>query len=252
MQRRPVRDYVLIVLAVAFVAMTTRLGFWQLSRLAQRRAQNAEVVARLADPPIPVDRLTHDSAALHYRRVTLHGAYDYAHEIKIADRTRDGSPGVNILTPLHIAGTDTAVLINRGWVYAPDGVTVDLSHWREGDSLSGSGYARPLFKPFPGSAVLPNRPDSFRWVDLNALRARIPYPVYPFVIVLDGDSLAHGNIPPRIPAPPLDEGPHKSYAIQWFSFAIIGVVGMFFYLRVLPDKSLDDVLTPDRRSSKER
>jgi len=251
MRRRPVRDYFLIVFAIAFVALTTRLGFWQLHRLAQRRAQNAEVIARLADPPVPVDRLTHDSAALHYRRVTLHGAYDYAHEIKISDRTRDGSPGVNILTPLRIAGTDTAVLVNRGWVYSPDGVTVDLAPWREGDSLSGSGYARPLFKPFPGSAVLPTRPDAFRWVDLNAIKKRIPYPVYPFVIVLDGDSLAHGRTPPRIPAPPLDEGPHKSYAIQWFSFAIIGVVGMFFYLRVLPDKSLNGLGQPGSKSSEE-
>jgi surfeit locus 1 family protein len=236
---RPVRDYVLSALAVAFVVVTTWLGFWQLRRLAQRRAQNAEVVARLADPPIPVRALTHDSAALHYRRVRLHGAYDYAHQIKVTERTRDGSPGVNIITPLHIAGTDTAVLVNRGWVYAPDGVTVDLAPWREADSLTGTGYARPLFKPFPGSAILPSRPDAFRWLDLAALRTRIPYPVYPFVIVLDGDDAAHGHVPPRVPPPPLDEGPHRSYAIQWFSFAIIAVVGMFFFLRAKPDRSLD-------------
>ncbi|HEY5086942.1 MAG TPA: SURF1 family protein [Gemmatimonadaceae bacterium] len=249
---RPVRDYVLSALAIAFVVVTTWLGFWQLRRLAQRRAQNAEVIARLANPPVPVQKLTHDSAALHYRRVLLHGAYDYAHEIKIADRTRNGSPGVNIITPLRIIGTDTAVLVNRGWVYAPDGLTVDLSHWREGDSVTGTGYARPLFKTFPGSPVLPDRPDAFRWLDVNALRSRIPYPVYPFVIVLEGDSVAHGQTPPRVPAPPLDEGPHKSYAIQWFSFAIIAVVGMFFFLRVVPDRSLDGAGAPKRRSSSER
>ncbi len=236
MMRRPIRDYVLTVLAAAFVVMTMSLGFWQLRRLAQRRAQNAEVVARLADPAVQVRQLTHDSAALHYRRVLLRGAYDYAHEIKIADRTRLGSPGVNIVTPLRIAGTDTAVLVNRGWVYAPDGLTVDLSPWREGDSVNSSGYARPLFKPVPGSAVRPGRPDSFRWLDLSALKSRVPYPVYPFVIVLDGSTAANGNIPPRVPPPPLDEGPHRSYAIQWFSFAIIAVVGMYFFLRVPPSQ----------------
>ncbi|HEY8311623.1 MAG TPA: SURF1 family protein, partial [Gemmatimonadaceae bacterium] len=112
--KRPARDYVLTALAIPFVVITTWLGFWQLRRLAQRRAQNAEVVARLADRAIPVRALTHDSAALHYRRVELHGAYDYAHQIKVTERTRDGSPGVNIITPLHIAGTDTVVLVNRG------------------------------------------------------------------------------------------------------------------------------------------
>ncbi len=250
--KRPVRDYVLTVLATGFVVMTTSLGFWQLRRLAQRRAQNAEVIARLALPPMQVRQLTHDSAALHYHRVILNGVYDYAHEFKVTDRTRNGSPGVNIITPLHVAGTDTVVLVNRGWVYAPDAATVDLSGWRESDSLAGTGYARPLFKPFPGSAVLPGRPDAFRWLDLAVLRSRLPYPVFPFVIVLDGDDAPHGRIPPRIPAPPLDEGPHRSYAIQWFSFAIIAVVGMFFFLRVAPDHSLDGVSGPNPSRSNGR
>lgn len=249
---RRTRDYVLIVLSVGFVALTTSLGFWQLRRLAQRRAQNALVVARLADPSIPVQQLTHDTAALHYRRVLLNGRYDYAHEIKIVDRSRLGSPGINIVTPLRIAGTDTAVLVNRGWVYAPDGLTADLSHWREADSLAGTGYARPLFRVFSGSPLLPGRPDSFRWLDQVALRSHIPYPVYPFVIVLDGDASSHGKIPPRIPPPPLDEGPHRSYAIQWFSFAIIAIVGMYFFLRASPDTSLDEVLEPERSDPNER
>jgi len=233
---RPARDYVLSALVVAFGILTTSLGFWQLRRLAQRRAQNAEVIARLADPPVPVTQLTHDSAALHYRRVFLTGAYDYAHEIKIADRTRLGSPGINIVTPLRIAGNDTAVLVNRGWVYAPDGLTANLLRWRENDPLKATGYARPLFKAFPGSPVLPGRPDSFRWLDLTALKSRVPYPVYPFVIVLEGSTAGNGNIPPRVRPPPLDEGPHRSYAIQWFSFAIIAVVGMYFFLRVPPSQ----------------
>lgn len=249
---RRTRDYVLIVLSVGFVALTTSLGFWQLRRLAQRRVQNAEVIARLADPPVPVQQLTHDSAALHYRRVFLHGQYDYSHEIKIADRSRDGSPGINIITPLKIPGTDTAVLVNRGWVYAPDGLTVNLAPWREADTLSGTGYARPLFRAFPGSPVLPGRPDSFRWLDRTALHSWLPYPVFPFVIVLEGDTQARGRIPPRIPPPPLDEGPHKSYAIQWFSFALIAVVGMYFFLRASPDRSLDDLRLRSESPSNER
>ena len=31
--------------------------------------------------------------------------------------------------------------------------------------------------------------------------------------------------PVRVPAPALDEGSHQSYAIQWFSFATVAVVG---------------------------
>jgi surfeit locus 1 family protein len=250
---RRTRDYVLIVLSIGFISLTSSLGFWQLRRLAQRRVQNAEVVARLAQPAVPVRQLTHDTATLHYRRVILKGRYDYSRQIKIADRTRDGSPGINIVTPLLIPGTDTVVLVNRGWVYAPDGLTADLSHWREADSLDGTGYARPLFRVFSGSPVLAGRPDTFRWLDLSALHARLPYPVYPFVIVLDGDPASHGQIPPRVPPPPLDEGPHKSYAIQWFSFAIIAVVGMYFFLRAgQGDAATGDVFVEYKRPPNER
>jgi cytochrome oxidase assembly protein ShyY1 len=35
----------------------------------------------------------------------------------------------------------------------------------------------------------------------------------------------------RWPVPELDEGPHLSYTVQWFSFALIILVGTFILLR---------------------
>jgi hypothetical protein len=61
----------------------------------------------------------------------LRGTLDYDNEIVHTLRGRGGSPGVNILTPLRRVGNDTAVLVNRGWLYAPDGITVDTKPWRE-------------------------------------------------------------------------------------------------------------------------
>ena len=58
---------------------------------------------------------------------------DYAHELIYAVRTRAGSPGVNLLTPIRLANTDTVVLVNRGWVYLPDGGTIDLGKWHDRD-----------------------------------------------------------------------------------------------------------------------
>ena len=37
--------------------------------------------------------------------------------------------------------------------------------------------------------------------------------------------------PPRVEPRGLDEGPHKSYAIQWFSFAAISIIGLIIFLR---------------------
>lgn len=232
---RRTRNVVLVLIAAAFSAACVSLGFWQLRRLAARRALNARIVHRLDEAPVAVDSLPRDTAALHYRAVAVRGTYDFAHELVLADRTRNGAPGVDIITPIRTPASDTSLLVVRGWVYAPDGLTVDLAKWREEDTVSSVGYARPLDVPYPGHAALEGHPNAYRWVDLRAVRASVPYPVYPFLVVLGGDTtnaaarLAHR--PPRVPPPPLDEGPHMSYAIQWFSFATIAIVGTIFFLR---------------------
>jgi len=246
--RTRARDVVLVIIAIVFSAMCISLGFWQIRRLAWRRALNAHVEHRLSEPPVTVDSLPRDSAGMHYRQVIVRGTFDYAHQIVLADRTRNGSPGVFIVTPVHMPGRDTALLVTRGWVYAPDGVRADLSKWRESDTVSAIAYAQPLTVPYKGSPTLIERPGAYRWLDVNALRASIPYPVYPFSVVLEGDTTGTASVeqhtPPRVPPPPLDEGPHKSYAIQWFSFALIAMGGTFFFLRAKPG---EDALEPFER-----
>src|SRR5689334_4365582 len=120
----PRRLILFLLLAVVIAAACIRLGFWQLSRLAQRRARNAVVAARLSQPQAELTTLHPDSASLLHKAVVT-GTPDFEHEILLAARTYQGSPGVWLLTPLRVAGRDTAILVNRGWIYAPDGVSVD-------------------------------------------------------------------------------------------------------------------------------
>jgi surfeit locus 1 family protein len=250
--RRP-RDYALLAFAICFTAACIALGFWQLARLQQRKALNAKVIARLGYTPIPVTALPRDTSLLHYRAVQLHGTYDYAHEFTISDRSRNGSPGVYIMTPVRLPETDTAILVNRGWLYAPDGMTADLSRWRESDSATGKGYARPFSMPRAGVPTLKGHPGVYRWIDLDTLRNHVPYPLFPFTVMLEGDTLVRPGVPPRVSPPPLDNGPHLSYAIQWFSFATIAVVGCIFYLRATA-RGREDHVIPDgleKRSSKD-
>jgi len=227
---RRTRDVSLVVVTILVTTLFIRLGIWQLHRLAERRAFNALVIRRLGDPPVPVSGLPRDTGALHFRRAIVRGAYDYAHEITLVERTREGSPGVYIVTPVRTAATDTATLVNRGWIYSPDGVRADLSKWREGDSVSGVGYALPFHGSRTGTVRLPSHAIAFRWLDTTALKAVLPYPVYPVQVVLQGDTGGASGVPPRVPPPPLDEGPHESYAIQWFSFAVISVAGTVLFL----------------------
>lgn len=219
-----VRVIVFAVISVSLAALFIRLGFWQLDRLAWRRALNDEVAAHIAAPPVPVASLPRDSAAMRYRRVQIRGVYDYDNEVIITQRIRGGSPGVNLLTPLRVAGTDTAYLINRGWVYSPDGKQVDQSRWREPDTADVIAFALPA-NTADGTKVGVSSARIMRTLDFDAVQTSIPYPIARLQLVQLGDTSPKGNVPPRLIPPPPSEGAHKSYAVQWFSFATIALIG---------------------------
>jgi surfeit locus 1 family protein len=220
-----------ILFAALVCAGCVRLGFWQLHRLEQRRALNAMLSARLGAAPSPVRDAVRDTASAAFRRANASGTYDFANEFALASRTHQGSPGVNIVTPLRFAGTDTAVLVNRGWVYAPDAMTADLARWREPDSATVAGYLVTIERGTRGAVSAASNPRVLRHMDVDSLATRLPYPVLPFVLVVTEPATKGDTVPARLPAPVLDEGPHMGYAIQWFAFALIGVVGGIFGVR---------------------
>ena len=223
----PRRVMSFLVLAVIFAALFIRLGFWQLSRLSQRRARNALVAKRLALPDVPITTLSADSAS-RLRRVSVTGTPDFAHEIILAARSYQGSPGVYLLTPVHVPGRDTAVLVNRGWIYAPDGTTVDASRWQE-STTHFEGYADLL----PGDTrrapdgVLRRDARIARVLDYPTVSSLLPYPVSPLYLVATAQDTTKpvAQRVERLGTPALDEGPHMSYAIQWFAFAAIALIG---------------------------
>ena len=226
------RALAFVIFAIAVSAGCVRLGFWQLRRLAERRALNAMLSSRLGDAPRPVREILRDSAAAAYRRATATGTYDFANEFALAWRTRQGSPGVNIVTPLRLAGTDTAVLVNRGWVYAPDAMSVDLTRWREPASATAAGYLVAVNGTGRGAVTAATNSRVLRHLDRDSLSKRLTYPIAPFLIVAtEAPSPANDSTPARLAAPVLDEGPHLGYAIQWFAFAAIGLVGAAFSVR---------------------
>ena len=181
-----------------------------------------------------LDSLPADTGEAHFRRVHITGNYDYGNQIIFTLRGRNGSPGINIVTPLLRNGKDTAVLVNRGWVYSPDGITVDLNPWREADTVNATGFVEtfPTKGPFPKPS--PKRPrafrKAFRRLDHAALAKLLPYPIANYYVVLT-DSSSSTSAPPRVEPLPLDEGPHRAYAIQWFSFAAISIIGLVIFIR---------------------
>jgi surfeit locus 1 family protein len=215
---------VFVTLAVVLSALFVRLGFWQLARLGERRAINAITAARLAHGETPFKELRHEAEPA-LRRTMLVGIPDAANEFMITGRSRDGSPGVHIVTPVRVPGSDTAVLVNRGWVYAADAATADLARWRE-PRAEFHGYSLQL----PASGLPPVvKGRSLRPFGIEGVRKLVPYPVRDLYLVSQ-DSQSD-QTPARLPMPALDEGPHMAYAIQWFSFAAIALVGAAIVIR---------------------
>jgi surfeit locus 1 family protein len=217
-----------VALAVVSAAIFVRLGFWQLSRLQERRARNALVSARMQSDPIDVRALPRDTAMARFRRVRVTGTPDYEHELVYAARTHRGSPGVNLLTPVKLPGSDTAILLDRGWVYSGDGATVDLQKWREHDTTF-VGYVEEL--PSIAGSSYTNRPRTIAHLAHDVVAKALPYPVAPVYVIVLSDSVEAADRISRLSAPPLDEGPHLSYAFQWFAFAVVALVGAGVVIR---------------------
>jgi surfeit locus 1 family protein len=223
------RSGVLATLAVfAAVAVCVRLGVWQLDRRAERAVRNAVVAERGAAEPLALAAVPRDTAELTYRRATLAGTADPAGTIVLAGRSRGGAPGVHVLTPVRIQGG--AVLVNRGWLPAPDAATVDLDAVRREGPVRVEG----ILLPFPDVAIHARGESGFRrtWfrMDGAAIRGQYPYAVAPLYLSAagpfepaGGDGAGGDPLPPDPPS--LDPGPHLSYAVQWFSFAAIFLVG---------------------------
>lgn len=206
-----------VALAVALALLFVRLGKWQIDRLAERRSINSAIGAKLAASPVPFERIQGGRA---YRRVSISGIPDYENEIVLAGRSRNGSPGVHVLTPVRSAGGDTAVLVNRGWVYAADAATVDLGRFREArDSFHGFVVAMAEgVSPGPAGGER-----KLRALTRAGTQRMLPYPVAgEYIVARDS---AGAEAPVRLPPLALDDGPHLSYAIQWFCFALIALGG---------------------------
>ena len=124
----------------------------------------------------------------------------------VTSRARNGSPGVNLVTPMRVAGSDTLVLVNRGWVYSPDGASVRVEDWREPDTATVTGYVEPLGAG-RGSGAIVGRPTALRWLERGEVERRVGAPVAPFILVqTEGGAAPADTVPPRHALPQLDEG----------------------------------------------
>lgn len=215
----------LVIVALALVML--RLGVWQLDRLQQRRAENAQVEARLNEAPIVLTGQPLDLAQDEYRRTIVRGTFDNEQSVLLRNRARQGAPGAHLLTPLRIEGSDQAVLVDRGWlpldVIAPEQRrqfdvegSVEIQGIVRAPQTRTSTFLTPQ-DPAPENGRL----DAWYRPDVARIAQQLPYPLLPLFIEAEQPA----DQPPGLPRPDsqldLSEGPHGNYAIQWFAFTTI-------------------------------
>ena len=229
------RDIVLGVVSVLTAAGCIRLGFWQLSRLEERRAKNALVAAQTTASPVSIaEARMQDTSKIHWRRVNFRGVANYEKEVVLAARSQNGSVGVQIVTavrPLDNAWGDTSVLVIRGWMPAADGRSYERKSTAEGDTLTVDGLVTEFPPAGTGAVRMASTPHAFRWLERDTMSAETGSALAPFVLLQLGDTVQRDVTKiVRVPQPSLSEGPHKSYAVQWFVFATVALVGYLAYV----------------------
>lgn len=226
--------WLLIAFLVASTIVCARLGFWQLDRLADKRAINVAMARARARPPIVVLDSLPDTETAPGHRFAITGHFDERTQVLLRGRLRGGEPGVEVVTPLVLADGVDAILVNRGWLPAPDGVTAAPLDFPEPDTQTVIGIVearaadamRTPMRQLPGDTpTLYSAPS----IDPDSVAARVHYRLAPFVLrQLPGPGVP--DRPMRTEPEPLGTFVHISYATQWFLFAIASLAAAAFVL----------------------
>ena len=222
------RRVAVVVIAVLVAGTCVNLGLWQLRRLDERRALNGKILDRRSAMPVSIDGVQSNAAAEPYRSATARGTYDVEHEVLVYGRSLDGEAGQHVVTPL-LLPDGGAILVVRGWVpFAMQAAPV-----REAAPPSTEVTVHGAFVPDEGDGSdAPDADGIVRDLDVRGIASSLPYDVFPLPLQLAVQTPPQpGSLPVPVRLPALSEGPHLSYAIQWFSFAVIALVGAAILLR---------------------
>lgn len=218
------------------VALTARLGWWQLDRATQKQALQAQLQSQAALPALSAPELARDPQAAARqvaRRVTLQGRWLPERSIYLDNRQIKGQPGFYVLTPLRLAGGD-AVLVQRGWLPRDPADRTRLAPFTtpEGEVTVTGRIALTPSRQFAlgADAGGPIRQN----LDLVSYAAELGLPLRPLTVL----ELPHREAAPSDglvrdwPVPTVDVQKHHGYAAQWF--ALCGLLaGLYVWFQVL-------------------
>jgi surfeit locus 1 family protein len=203
-------------------AVFLRLGWWQWSKGADVEQQLAVRDARSSVSPLLLGAQRVDAKEVDGAAVVVRGHFEASEQFFLDNQQHQGRPGVHVITPLQIEGTQMRVLVNRGWV-----------GWGNSRDVLPQAAVPTGYVEVQGRATLASKkPPAFvteSLGDTGKLRTRLrlgelqsahDYPWQPIVILQTHTDAPDGLIRQW---PELDnKAPmHKGYAAQWFLMAAL-------------------------------
>lgn len=230
------RGAVVLIATLAGVALTARLGYWQLSRAEEKLALQAAIEARAAMPALDTRGLAGDEAQAAeqvHRRVRLRGAWAAANTVYLDNRPMNGRPGFYVLTPLQLENRAEAVVVQRGW-FARD--FIDRARLHAPSTPEGIVEIEGRIAPAP-SRLLEFEPGASgpirQNLDLGAFARESGLRLVPLAVLqLDTPGAPPDGLLRQWPAPAVDVHRHEGYAFQWFALATL-MTGLYVWFQLV-------------------
>jgi len=213
-----------LIFAITFCGFIV-LGFWQIDRADQKNVLNSNYTDRQQEAIIVLDKnnVIDEKSSLLWRKVEFEGSFINKQNIILDNQIFNQIAGFNIITPLKIKGSDSLVLINRGWhPNLKNRETLPIIN-----EISDERILQGHIASFPVSGIklgknnietLNSQIFRFQRLDAAELNYFFSAKIMPYMIYLDPiiDKELYGNF--KLPAP--DSQKNYGYAFQWFAFAI--------------------------------
>lgn len=224
---------VALAATVLLVALGVSLGQWQQRRAAQKIGLQHLLAAHAGEPPVPIGGVLMAPGPLEFRHVQVRGQFVAAYPLYLNNRPNDGRAGFYLVMPLRIDGSNTHVLVARGWLArnAADAAKIAPSSYTtpagkvtvEGIVKASVGHIMELGTPEPvrpGAIVQNIAPAQF--AQASGLS------VQPFFIEQGGAAGMDDGLARNWPAPSLGVEKHQGYAFQWYALAVMAL--LFFVI----------------------
>ena len=229
---RKIRSRLFILAVFLLGLICIRLGFWQLSRGAERKAKNESIQQLLSLSTAGLPSETISPVDWDYRRVSIFGKFDSDNSVVLRNRAYLDQPGVHLVTPLIIEETGTVILVDRGWIPVTQFLPEEIGVYEALGEFAVTGILRqstsePTLSLLADPTTEPGADPLKEWRVLNIerIQEQMPYALYPMFLQMTDSNPSPDPYPIPMPDIDLSDGPHLSYAIQWFSFGAIAFLG---------------------------